>query len=433
ILGITEGQNQLKGQYVDLTAPGIIGGYKPAGLASEPSREYVYPCDDDRFEEVMVYYHVDAVQRAIQELGFTGQTGIMNRPIPAHAHFVGGFLSFYSKINRGIHFSDGSVTYPADAAEDADVIIHEYGHAIQDDQVPGWGLLNLLQTRSMGEGFSDFLAAALTGDPCLGEWFNVGIDACSPGIRTLENGVTWNGTAAENLPTWCDNGNDTHCAGLIWGGALWDLVEVLGDDQSARDLVLRLILDAHFYMDPESDFGEALAAIRQADTDLYAGLHLSDIDAVFANRGISLDDLSDFPYVYYRIRHPLRGDLGIQILVGDVANPDCTMNLRYPIPADSKADIVDYVDLESGPCEVYLPPTTSRPWRLQVRDAAAGNTGTIEDFVIALAKPPTQRCIATDVPVSIPDDDGFVYSVVDCRNLISLLPYQIFLPLVAHD
>ena len=27
----------------------------------------------------------------------------------------------------------------ADDAQDADVICHEYGHSIQDNQVPGWG------------------------------------------------------------------------------------------------------------------------------------------------------------------------------------------------------------------------------------------------------------------------------------------------------
>jgi len=39
------------------------------------------------------------------------------------------------------------------------VIVHEYGHAIQDDQVPNFGLSS--EGGAMGEGFSDYLAAAL--------------------------------------------------------------------------------------------------------------------------------------------------------------------------------------------------------------------------------------------------------------------------------
>ena len=49
-----------------------------------------------------------------------------------------------------------------DRGEDADAILHEYGHAIQDDQVPDWGVENPIthrfETSAMGEGFGDILA-----------------------------------------------------------------------------------------------------------------------------------------------------------------------------------------------------------------------------------------------------------------------------------
>ena len=70
ILGIQGDQNKLKGEYVDLTAPGILGSLTPAGQADEPSRIYDYACDDPRFEEVMIYYHVDTLQRKLRSLGF---------------------------------------------------------------------------------------------------------------------------------------------------------------------------------------------------------------------------------------------------------------------------------------------------------------------------------------------------------------------------
>ena len=58
LLGIDGGQGQLVGEYVDLTAPGVTLAYKVAGQANEPSHVYSYPCHDDRFEEVMIYYHM---------------------------------------------------------------------------------------------------------------------------------------------------------------------------------------------------------------------------------------------------------------------------------------------------------------------------------------------------------------------------------------
>src|SRR4029079_544714 len=81
LLGITAAQNQLKGAYVAMTAPGITGAYKAAGQANEATRTYNYGCNDDRFEEVQTYYNVDATRRKIQSLGFTGTSAILNSPI----------------------------------------------------------------------------------------------------------------------------------------------------------------------------------------------------------------------------------------------------------------------------------------------------------------------------------------------------------------
>ena len=130
-----DGTGYLSGDFVDLTAPGIPGAYKSAGLAFEPGTlVFDYVRSDDRFEEVMVYYHLDTSQRYIQSLGFPN---LVNRSIPAHAHYFADDSAFYSTITQSLQFGDGGV----DDAEDADVILHEYGHAIQDDQVPGlWRL-----------------------------------------------------------------------------------------------------------------------------------------------------------------------------------------------------------------------------------------------------------------------------------------------------
>ena len=49
---------------------------------------------------------------------------------------------------------DGGV----DDAEDADITVHEYGHSVHDNQVPGLGPGNDTEQRAIGEGFGDFLA-----------------------------------------------------------------------------------------------------------------------------------------------------------------------------------------------------------------------------------------------------------------------------------
>ncbi len=419
LLGIQPGQGKLKGEFVDLTGPGIIGAYKPAGLANEPLHNYVYSCTDDRFEEVMVYQHVDAVQRKIQKLGFSGPSAIINGPTPAHAHYFADCNAFYDPANRGLHFGDSDICSPtADAAEDGDVIVHEYGHAIQDSQIPAFGFgpaSQAEQAYAMGEGFSDFLTAAIFGDSCLGEWLSFG-DPC---LREINNTNQYPADfeACRPFPP-PGQPAEPHCAGLIWGGALWDLIQSLGGDQRARDLSLTLVLESHFMLHPLSTFNEAASAIRQADQMLYGGAHVAAIDAVFTARGINtLGVIADFPYAYLRIDHTRRGDLDVDLLVGSTSSPACSIAVWNPSPSDSTDDLVGYVNLGGSACQPNLPPTVAQPWYLRVRDVNATDVGTLEEFEIALSG--SQRCVAVDTPIAIPDAGGFVYSQVNCSTVVS--------------
>lgn len=420
LLGIAGGQNKLKGQYVDLTAPGVPPGIKPAGLASEVTRVYNYPCSDDRFEEVMIYHHVDRTQRLIQSLGFSGASSIINRAIPAHAHFDAGCNAYYSEFDNAIHFFDGDdINCFVETGEDADVIVHEYGHAIQDDIVPGWGTAGVLeseQARSMGEGFGDFIAGALNGDACIGGWalheFFPGADKC---LRSLESPAVYPAdfNACPNIP---GGAEEEHCGGLLWGGALWDLAQALGDDDAARQLTLRLVLQAHFYLSPTATFNDAAAAIRQADLDLYGGTHVSTINAVMSARGLSTGGPpAEYPYLYFRIAHDFPSDLVVNLKVGSISAPDCQGNIIN----NDWGWVVVWFSLE-GACDEYLPPTITTPWRLEIRDNIAADSGTLLEYEIVLSG--TRRCVSTSTPLFIPDNNTNVYASVTCSNIVEAQP-----------
>jgi len=430
LLGINSGEDQLRGEYVDLTAPGIVGGYKSAGQASSASNNYVYDCNDDRFEEVMVYYHIDATQRAFQALGFTGVSAILDEPIPAHAHYYVDCNAFYSTVDAGLHFGDcGSPGH--DTAEDADVIIHEYGHAMHDDQVPGWGIgtaLEVEEARGIGEGFSDFLAAVMTGSPCIGDWANFGQLSCggSTGLRTVDNNLNY--SSFESCPDNPDGSEEEHCTGEIWAGALWALAEALGGDDDARDLALTLVVDSHFYLSPQATFDDGVCAIFAADDDLFDGSHGSVIANVFSNRGINCTFVPppDFPYAFLRVRHTGVGDLVMRIKAGANPNsPVCNL-LIWNRSGGTSDDVVGFVDLSDAgipaQCKSALPPSAATPWWLEVQDMASGNTGTIEDFEVVLSG--TVRCIANDTPLAIPDGSpgAIVRSMTDCSTSSEPLP-----------
>ncbi len=157
--GLDEGTGLLRGEFVNLSSlnsPNITDVD-----ANEPSRVYEYTRDDPRFEQVVVYHSVDQINRYFHALGFDDDTGVPNGirdfPTLANAHWYTADNSFYSTGDDAIHFGDGGV----DDAEDADIVAHEYGHAVQHDQNVLWGGGEM---GAMGEGFGDYLAATFYAD-----------------------------------------------------------------------------------------------------------------------------------------------------------------------------------------------------------------------------------------------------------------------------
>ena len=87
-----------------------------------------------------------------------------------------------------------------DDAEDGEVIVHEYGHAVHDAQVPGFG--SSLDAGSIGEAFGDYLAVTVGLDaaqqygwpvqapaPCVADWDAVSYTSTTPHcLRRLDTG-----------------------------------------------------------------------------------------------------------------------------------------------------------------------------------------------------------------------------------------------------
>lgn len=236
------------------------------------SREHVYNYtrSDSRFEEVMSYYHVDTTQRYIQSLGFTN---VNNRPQPLKADAFSYDNSYYNPSNGRITFGRGGV----DDAEDADVILHEYGHAIQDNQVAGFGTSE--EAGSMGEGFGDYWAMtnfALSQPrpwrPIIAEWDATSYDNhVPPYLRRLDLDL--------HYPQ--DMSGEVHHDGQIWSRALWDMWNALGKHDSDT-----LVLQAHFSLVPSATFRDGAMAIIAADRSLYGGRHVNTLRRIFADRGI---------------------------------------------------------------------------------------------------------------------------------------------------
>ncbi|HEU5025526.1 MAG TPA: M4 family metallopeptidase [Spirillospora sp.] len=266
-----DGSGTLTGRYVAVKsetgkAVRITAGALPA-----------YHRDTDQFEQVMGYYWVTTAQRYLQHLGFGSALRPVNqRQIELRIDQYGGDNSFFKGNKANITLGKGGV----DDAEDAEVIIHEYGHSVQDGQVPGFG--TNAESGAIGEAFGDYLAVAVTSwatgvptktpEACVADWDSV---AYTPGpthcLRRLDG--------TKHYPE--DVVGEVHADGEIWSRALWDIRQSLGAAKADT-----LIVEAQFAFSPDTSFKAAAQATVAAAQRLYGPQAAQAAQSAFAARGI---------------------------------------------------------------------------------------------------------------------------------------------------
>jgi Zn-dependent metalloprotease len=232
--------------------------------------KFLFTRKDRSFKEVMVYFHIDRIQRYIQDLGFNN---VLNKPIEVSIDGQSDDNSHYSPTDKSLTFGTGGV----DDAEDAEIILHEYGHAVQDDQVPNFG--SSKECGAMGEGFGDYLAASFFADdkpakfkPTIGSWDAVAYSGAEPPcLRRLDSN--------KKYPK--DLTGEVHDDGEIWSACLWEIRAAIGGRMADQ-----LIIAHHFLLTPRSGFENAANALITADKNLNKGKNGKMIHDVFVRRGI---------------------------------------------------------------------------------------------------------------------------------------------------
>ncbi|MCF7855603.1 MAG: hypothetical protein K9N51_12450 [Candidatus Pacebacteria bacterium] len=157
------GTHSLVGPYVR-----IVDWDAPADAPStSASGNWTAPRGNNDFNDAMTYYHIDNNQRYLQSLGFTGDKAIQGGSIEVDSNGEDGAdnSAYYGGANR-MSFGHGGV----DDNEDADVILHEYWHAVRYDINANWvgG-----DTGAMGEGFGDYWAASYSYSTSNGPTYHV--------------------------------------------------------------------------------------------------------------------------------------------------------------------------------------------------------------------------------------------------------------------
>jgi Zn-dependent metalloprotease len=261
---LDKGTTTLQGAYANNLSDNAVTSAK---------RVFKFNRSQDGFEQVMAYYSITSAEEYIHRLGFSD---VNNEP---QDYLTTGFTddnSFYDPSVDSITFGTGGV----DDAEDNEVIWHEYGHAIQDDQVPGFGESE--EAGAIGEGFGDYWAVtmsqatspdtATTPWACVMDWDSTSYTSDTPHcLRRTDGPKVYPG----------DLDGEVHDDGEIWSHALWDVNKALG-----RKAANRVVLESQFYFTPDVTMPAAAQLTVTTARALYGANAAAKTRAAFVARGI---------------------------------------------------------------------------------------------------------------------------------------------------
>ncbi|WP_200942129.1 M4 family metallopeptidase [Angustibacter sp. Root456] len=267
-----DGSGYLRGDWANVVSETGPAAYSPTNI-------FTYRRDDDRFEQVMAYYWVTQAQLYLRSLGFGADLPAVNAESQDVRTNQYGVDNSYSTDHKDfLRFGKGGV----DDAEDAEVIVHEYGHAVHDAQVPGFG--SSLESGSIGEAFGDYLAVTVSehvrqqqGWPlnaavtCVADWDSTSYTRAPHCLRTL----------AENKHYPEDVVGEVHADGEIWSQALWSIRTALGATRADR-----VIVDAQFRFAPDTSFAAAAQQTVATARSMYGKQAADAVTAAFHARGI---------------------------------------------------------------------------------------------------------------------------------------------------
>ena len=288
-----------------------------------------YNRSQTEFEAIMCYYHVDVAGKRIAQLGYniSGLNALRTDP---HG-YNGADNSHYVSSGNYLAFGDGGV----DDAEDADIIWHEYAHAIQNNFTPaGMSYSNATGTWSLQEGSSDYWAIS----------YKRSISSYNWGLFSNWDGHNefWDGRSANLNWVYPTDYVGYHDGGQIWSSALMKIWGDLG-----RDITDQLFLESHLIWGYSPSMRDAATAFMKADLNLYNGSHLCQIVSRFKEHGLT--DIINFTTVNF-INQTVTANKTIKNCAGNinVQNVKVQNGAKLILDAAGEVNIISDFDVDLG-------------------------------------------------------------------------------------
>lgn len=332
---------RLTGRYVRVASCNAQSGTgcAPVGNATPDAEgNFLYaPVEgsfEDAFAEVNAYYHGNLAAAFFRTAhGFTWRCGASST-MEVLVNYSDGPGALYDNAAYSpgggsgcgfLLFGEGS---SGDFAWDADVVYHEYGHAVTDalTDILGFSSNNLgvsYLPLAINEGTSDYWAGTLQGDGAIAESFGgaLAVGGGHGSLRVIDNMLT--------CPS--DLVGEGHFDGRLFAAMVWDVREAVGAEDADATLYATLptLLSDVSLADAAAAYrATAMARIAAGSAD--AAL-LTAVDAAIAARG-----LADCDRVVPLDDGVLRqGYSGTESITGSIGRSIAPNHYRIDIPADA--------------------------------------------------------------------------------------------------
>jgi len=275
-IDLSSGVYKLKSSYVeikDFEAPS-------KGLFTQSTPNFVFNRNQDGFEAVNAFYHLDKSLRYINEtLGITCRPSLNSGVLQFDPSGLSGSdNSHYLPSTDQIAFGEGGV----DDAEDADVLLHEFGHGIHDWMTNG----NSSSSQGLGEGSGDYWAQSYSRS--LNQWLPTD-DAYHFVFSWDGHNNYWDGRVTNYAATYPGGlVNDIHTDGQIWASALMQIWDALGRTKTDKAFLNGLALT-----NASSTQQSAAVAFRQAAINMnFPCADIQTITDVFTATGYTMPNLT---------------------------------------------------------------------------------------------------------------------------------------------
>jgi zinc metalloprotease ZmpB len=263
-----DGSGFLRGDYANVVS-------ETGNPAYSPTNTFDYTRSQDEFEQVMAYFWITESQKYIQSLGFRN---VNNESQDVRINQWGLDNSFETTHPKDeLRFGKGGV----DDAEDAEVILHEYGHAIHEGS--GFTFASE-EAGAISEGFGDYWAIDVAD--IVAQRLDV------PQLAPLACVMDWDATSYtrtvphclrrvdENLHYPDDLEGEVHADGRIWSRALYDIRGSIGHVRADT-----VILQGQINFDGTTMPQLATRTVAAAQS-IYGNSVASKVRSAFEARGI---------------------------------------------------------------------------------------------------------------------------------------------------